>query len=368
MKNSTRVVVTGIGILGSLGSDRNEILSALATKRSLQRQSCPGVARASVSSSDTGVAGRLLRKIDAFAHFGLRAADMAIVDRGLGGTDLAPERVGVFVGNCFGGWGRTDNELRSLYLRGRVGVSPYQATAWFPAAPQGQISIKYGYKGYSKTLSSDRISGLLALGQAAQAIAEGRIDVAVAGACEALATPYVEAMLGRKCEGNDSHPFNDTSKFVDSEGAAFLILESAQRAASAGVTIYGAINGFATGFCSSKSHLASQIGRVIKKSRRTRSPRAGRQLVLLDGVAEEEQTAARSVYGDVAYAAPKTELGNMYSVSGVMESALALLAMSGTATPWSHRAEDDMDIPFTSAAVHGSAENGGFAALQLSSH
>ena len=93
-------------------------------------------------------------------------------------------------------------------LEGREGVSPFMASAWFPAAPQGQISINYGIKGFSKTIVADRASSLMAIGYAARTIIRGKCDFILAGGMEAPVTPY--ALLccntsGMLTENND-HP------------------------------------------------------------------------------------------------------------------------------------------------------------------
>ncbi len=77
-----------------------------------------------------------------------------------------------------------------MYLEGREGVSPFMASAWFPAAPQGQISIHYGIKGYSKTVVSDRASSLMAIAYAAKNLIHDKNDFILAGGMEAPVTPY----------------------------------------------------------------------------------------------------------------------------------------------------------------------------------
>ena len=102
-------------------------------------------------------------------------------------------------------------------------MSPYVATAWFPAAVQGQISLAHGIRGHSKTFSHD-VGGMTALGQAMRAIADGRVDAAVCGATESISSEYVRAVLA----------FDSNAKFA--EGSAFLTLERLDQAMARGAS------------------------------------------------------------------------------------------------------------------------------------
>ncbi|MCK5011366.1 MAG: beta-ketoacyl-[acyl-carrier-protein] synthase family protein, partial [Deltaproteobacteria bacterium] len=174
---SRRVVITGLGIVAPSGIGKAAFWDGMKEGTSF----ISPISKFDASRYPSRIAGevrelkipnsfskRLLKKLDRFSHLALVAADLALKD---GNVELADEnlnRVGVFMGNALGGWEYAETELRDLYVEGLDGVSPYQATAWFPAAPQGQISIYYGIKGYSKTVISDRASSLMALGYAAR--------------------------------------------------------------------------------------------------------------------------------------------------------------------------------------------------------
>src|SRR5947208_13322880 len=116
---------------------------------------------------------RIVRKVDRFSTLGLISAQLALQDAGLllgdqGVMNHAPtkptwsqqerggERVGIMVGNNLGGWEFAERELRHLWQSGPREVSPYMATAWFPAAVQGNISIPFGIKGVGRTFGNDR--------------------------------------------------------------------------------------------------------------------------------------------------------------------------------------------------------------------
>jgi 3-oxoacyl-(acyl-carrier-protein) synthase len=133
---------------------------------------------------------RLLKKIDLFSHMALVASEMALEDAKMDIRQEDPNMVGIFLGNALGGWLYAETELRDLYIEGREGVSPYMASAWFPAAPQGQVSIYYGIKGFSKTVVADRASSLMAIGYARDTLVKGKLHMILAGGTEAPVTPY----------------------------------------------------------------------------------------------------------------------------------------------------------------------------------
>ncbi|MBW2651596.1 MAG: beta-ketoacyl-[acyl-carrier-protein] synthase family protein, partial [Deltaproteobacteria bacterium] len=261
---SRRVVITGLGIVAPSGIGKAAFWDGMKEGTSF----ISPISKFDASRYPSRIAGevrelkipnsfskRLLKKLDRFSHLALVAADLALKD---GNVELADEnlnRVGVFMGNALGGWEYAETELRDLYVEGLDGVSPYQATAWFPAAPQGQISIYYGIKGYSKTVISDRASSLMALGYAARTIKKGNADLILAGGTEAPITPY--ALLCCNTNGSLSirneeassayRPFDGTRDgFVIGEGAGIVVLEEMEHALERGAHIYGEVAGYST--------------------------------------------------------------------------------------------------------------------------
>src|SRR5258708_25749231 len=113
-----------------------------------------------------------------------QALEDAHLTIGTAGGGVGHERVGVTVGNILGGWEFAERELRKLWRDGEKEVSPYQATAWFPTAPQGAICIALGIKGPARTFVSDRASGAYALIHGVNLIRRGQADVVIAGGTE----------------------------------------------------------------------------------------------------------------------------------------------------------------------------------------
>src|SRR3989338_6566152 len=194
-----KIAITGIGIVSPSGMDKRKFWSNVSHGRSaiekitrFDASRYPSHIAGQVHELDaySNVSSRLLKKIDIFSHMGLVASEMAIQDAGLDLTKENLKRAGIFMGNAIGGWLYAETELRDLYLEGREGVSPFMASAWFPAAPQGQISIHYGIKGYSKTVVADRASSLMAIAYGAKTLNRGKNNFILAGGMEAPVTPY----------------------------------------------------------------------------------------------------------------------------------------------------------------------------------
>lgn len=109
--------------------------------------------------------------------------------------NLCMEKVGLILANTFGGWEYVENQLVSMYKYGLKEINPYVATAWFATATQGELSIKYGIKGYSKTICGGNIGGGLAIMHAADCIKEGIIKYAITGGTEAPNTKILINVL-----------------------------------------------------------------------------------------------------------------------------------------------------------------------------
>jgi beta-ketoacyl-acyl-carrier-protein synthase II len=354
-----RVVITGIGIVAPSGVGKTAFWDGMREGASFVSP----ISKFDASRYASRIAGevkeltipdvfskRLLKKLDRFSHMALVAADLALKD---GKVELAEEdlsRVGVFIGNALGGWQYAETELRDLYVEGLEGVSPYQATAWFPAAPQGQISIYYGIKGYSKTVISDRASSLMALGYAARTIKNGSVDVVLAGGTEAPITPYAllccntyGSLSARNEEAVSAYrPFDGTRDgFVIGEGAGIVVLEEMEHALKRGAHIYGEVVGYATS-CDGYHRVdfdpeGDQLARAIKMAlHESRVSLKEVDYICADGAATEsgdksETRAVKKVFGEEAYkipmSAPKSMIGNLLGASGAVDLISTLLSM-----------------------------------------
>lgn len=346
------IAITGIGIVAPPGVGKEEFWqnikrgkSFISPITSFDASLYPSQIAGQVENLDTShFSSRLLKKIDRFSVMSLVATDLVLKDALIDLDKEDPYNIGIFLGNALGGWMYAETELRDLYVEGRQGVSPYLAAAWFPAAPQGQISIYYGLKGYSKTVVSDKASALVAIGYAAKVVENKKLGIALAGGTEAPVTPY--AMLCCSTEGSLSkgpyRPFDkERDGFVVGEGAGIVALENVESARKRGATIYGLITGYAT--CCDGTHRITPdpSGKGLADAIKATLDMAGYQpgdidYICADGIATKigdvsEIRAIKRVFGSryqqIPISAPKSMFGHLLGASGAVDVITTLLAM-----------------------------------------
>jgi 3-oxoacyl-(acyl-carrier-protein) synthase len=354
-----RIAITGIGIVSSAGLKKETFWANLKNGRSFvdkikrfDASRYPSRIAACVDDLDvySHLSSRLLKKIDVFSHMALVASEQAIKDASLDLEKIDKNRVGVFMGNALGGWLFAETELRDLYLEGRDGISPYMASAWFPAAPQGQITIYYGFKGYSKTLVADKASSALSLWYGAKATKEKKIDWALAGGMEAPITPY--ALLCANTYGSLSknnlnpksayRPFDlYRDGFVLGEGSAVAILEREKDALRRGATIYGFIKGIGFTFDGIHRTRYSLDTTPLEFALQNCLEECGWKkqdidYICLDAEATVlgdilEAKALKNFFGDklkdISLSAPKSMFGNLLGAQTALDLVATLLSM-----------------------------------------
>ena len=216
-----RVGIAGCGVITPAISSSKDLLPLLPGHEDKRSKVHERTLPLEHLHSASQLGPRVTKKLDRFSLLGVAAARAALNDAGLEPDEVA--RCGVVTGNMMAGWTFTEPQLRSLYTGGVDSISPYLATAWFPAAPQGQITINLKMRGFAKTVTTDRCSGAQAIGLAYKAISGGREDLLLAGGVEAPVTPLVESGLAQLGQS--------TINVV--EGAAYLLLSAEADAGTA---------------------------------------------------------------------------------------------------------------------------------------
>ncbi len=359
------IAVTGLGIVAPPGVGTEAFWQGIKGGKSFvspitsfDASLYPSRVAGQVDELDTGqLSFRLLKKIDKFSVMALIATDLVLKDAKIEIEKEDPYNLGVFLGNALGGWFYAETELRDLYVEGRQGVSPYMASAWFPAAPQGQITINYNIKGYSKTVVSDKASALMAIGYAAKVVENGKIGIALAGGTEAPVTPY--ALLCCSTEGSLSkgpyRPFDEKRDgFVVGEGAGIISLEEESFARKRGAPVYGLITGYGT--CCDGTHRITPdpSGKGLADAIRIALDTAGYgpddiDYICADGIATKEgdiseAKAIQDVFGsrEIPVSAPKSMYGHLLGASGAVDVITTLLAMrDGVLPPTINHSSDD---------------------------
>jgi len=360
-----KVAITGIGVVAPSGIGKKQFWANIKSGRSFIKK----ITRFDASKYPSHIAGqieelekystvseRLLKKIDAFSHMALVASEMALADAKIEINNEDPNLVGIFLGNAIGGWLYAETELRDLYIEGRQGVSPYMASAWFPAAPQGQVSIYYGIKGFSKTVVADRASSLQALGYARKTLLKRKMNMILAGGMEAPVTPY--ALLccntyGGLSENNDNpqqayRPFDKKRNgFVIGEGSGIVVLEGLSRVKERKAGVFAYILGYGTTYDGIDRISPAPDGTQLARAIRLALEDAGIgpekiDYICLDGLAVDiwdrtEVEAIKDVFGkrtaSIPVSCPKSMFGNLLGASGALDLVATILAMEHSMIP-----------------------------------
>jgi len=360
-----KIAISGLGVVSPSGIDKRKFWANVKAGRSAIKKidrfdasRYPSHVAGQVHELDaySNVSSRLLKKIDLFSHMGLVASEMAIQDARLDLTKENLKRAGIFMGNALGGWLYAETELRDMYLEGREGVSPFMASAWFPAAPQGQVSIHYGIKGYSKTVVSDRASSLMAIAYAAKNLIRGKNDFILAGGMEAPVTPYAllccntSGVLTKRNEEPQKayRPFDKTRDgFAIGEGAGILILEPQERVKSRGVGVYANIIGYGTTTDGvdriHPSSDAKELVRAIKMALEDAQIESSQiDYICADGAGTHlgditETKAIKEIFNSrarkIPISAPKSMFGNLLGASGALDVITTVLAIEHNIIP-----------------------------------
>ena len=312
-----------------------------------------------------------VRRQDRVTHLGFAAAADAIEHAGELGVD--PDRCAVVAATGVGGLTTLEENCHIFYEKGPSRVSPFFVPMMMPNATAGVISMRYGFTGPAFCVSTACAAGTNAIGEGVRLLRDNSAEVVVAGGTEAFTAVTVAAFarMGALSKCNDdptsaSRPFDERRDgFVIAEGAAFLVLESIERALARGATIHGEIAGY--GRNSDAYHITapSPGGAGAARCMQLALDDAGLEpgdighinahgtSTPLNDAAEAE--AIRKVFGDAPppVTAPKGVLGHMIGGAGAAEAVISLMALrDGVLPPTANTTVVGEDIALD--VVHGS--------------
>jgi nodulation protein E len=248
-----RVVVTGMGAVCAIGHDVPQFFAALQQGRvgigpigNIPTERLNVRVAAEIQGLDMAAhfTPRQLPVMDRTAQLGVIAARQAMGQAGLRRGEV--EDAAVILGAGIG-QDAYDSSYMDLYGRGLPRVHPFTVMRIMPNAAASLVSMEFGIKGPVYAMASACASANHAIGQAAQMIRAGTVDVALAGGADAPIT--VGFMKGweaiRVLSAEGCRPFSkDRNGLSIGEGAAVLVLEDAERAAARGVPALMEIAGF----------------------------------------------------------------------------------------------------------------------------
>jgi len=258
-----RVVVTGLGIISSLGNSIDDYWAGLlagksgigkVTRFDASPYSCQVGAEVSDFNPADFMDPKEARRNDRYTQFAVAGTRLALADAALDPSVLDPTRIGVLIGSGIGGMETIEKQSFALFERGPRKVSPFMIPALIANMASGVVAIEINARGPNFGVVSACATGSHSIGESFQMIRDGRADIMVAGGSEAAITRLGYAgfcsMKAMSTGFNDepeksSRPFDrKRDGFVMGEGAGILILESEESARSRGAKIYCELAGY----------------------------------------------------------------------------------------------------------------------------
>jgi 3-oxoacyl-[acyl-carrier-protein] synthase II len=260
--HTRRVVVTGIGLVSSLGIGTEPNWAALCAGQS----GIGPITKFDATQFTTRIAGEVkgfdplrfiekkdVKKMDLFIQYAIAASQFAMDDARLTITPEIGPSVGVSIGSGIGGFSTIEREHKALLDGGPRKISPFFIPSAIINLAAGQLSIRYGAKGPNTATCTACSASAHAIGDAYEIIRRDAADVMIAGGSEAAITPMSVGGFGALralSTRNDaperaSRPFDkDRDGFVVGEGAGVVILEELEFAQRRGARIYAELVGY----------------------------------------------------------------------------------------------------------------------------
>ena len=271
---SRRVVVTGVGLISSVGLGTDATWAGVCAGTS----GIGPITRFDASLHASRIAGEVkgfdplnfvekkeVKKIDLFIQYAIAASQFAVDDAKLQITKENADQTGVFIASGIGGFLTIENEHKELLNGGPRRISPFFIPASIINLAAGHVSIRFGAKGPNLATCTACTASAHAIGESFEIIRRGDADVMIAGGSEMAITPLgvggfaaMRALSTRNDEPTKaSRPFDkDRDGFVIGDGAGILILEELETARARGAQIYCELVGY--GLSSDAYHLTGQ--------------------------------------------------------------------------------------------------------------
>ncbi|EXG83171.1 beta-ketoacyl-ACP synthase II [Saccharibacillus sacchari] len=358
MEQQHRVVVTGMGVVTSLGKDVETFWNSLLAGKS-------GISKIEsfdVSEYPTQIAAEIhdfnpedyverkeARKMDRYVQFAYAASTQALQDSGLKiGDSIEAERIGVIVGSGIGGLGTWEDQFTILMQKGPKRVSPFFIPMMIANMGSGDVSIKLGAKGPNTSVVTACATGTHSIGDSFKLIARGDADAMICGGAEATIRPTglagfcaMRAMSTRNDDPTQaSRPFDkDRDGFVMGEGAGVFVLESLEHAQARGAHIYAEVVGY--GLSADAHHMTDPDPDGAARCMTMALKSASLQPEDLDYINahgtstpagdKSETTAVKKALGEhaskVAVSSTKSMTGHLLGAAGGVEAVICALSL-----------------------------------------
>jgi 3-oxoacyl-[acyl-carrier-protein] synthase II len=359
-----RVVITGIGVISSIGLGKETFRENLLAGRSGIRV----IQRFDITDYPVKIAGevkdfdpndfldkKMSKRMDRYAQYGAAAATMALEDSGYPIAE-DPYAVGSLIGSGVGGLDTFLEQTEILLTKGPARVSPFFIPMMIPNMASGCTSIILGLQGPVNSTCTACATGNNALGDAFNIIRRGDATAMFAGGAEAAVNPAgmagfaaLRALSTRNDEPERASRPYDAGRdgFVMGEGAGVLVLEELEHALKRGAHIYCEFGGY--GMTGDASHLTEPVetGEPAGKAMLRALADAGLAPTDVDYVNAHgtstplgdvmETNSIKYALGDHAYKAmvssSKSMFGHGLGAAGALEAAATILSMEAGKVP-----------------------------------
>ena len=355
----SRVVVTGLGLITSLGNDVASTWEALCQGKS-------GVSE--ITSYDTSrhrihfgaelrnfdpylyLDRKEVRRTDPYQQLSIAATRQALAQSSLQITEEVADDVGVYIGSGIGGLTTLHEQFKTLFEKGPERISPFLINMMIIDGAPGMVSIITGAKGPNWAAVSACATSANTVGEAWETIRRGDAKAMIAGGAEKSMTPIAMAafdnMHALSRRNNDpqgaSRPFDATRDgFVMGEGAGILILEDLDFARARGAKILAELVGY--GSTADAHHVTEPApgGEGLVRAMRRALQKADLRPDQIDYINAHgtstpfndrtETQAIKTYFGDHAYqlavSSTKSMTGHMLGAAGAAEAVICVLAI-----------------------------------------
>ena len=378
----TDVVVTGVGILSPSGRGLDEAWAgalsgrtAVARDELLAEMGTPVQISCRVPAFDPDAElGRgAARRLDRFTHLAVIAAREAIAHAGLSEdgeeriTQVDADRTGVMMGSGIGGAETWAEEYPRYLDKGPGRVSPMFVPKMLSNTAAGTIAIRSGARGPNMTVNTACAAGASAIHLGRDLLRAGAADVILAGGVEAGVTGLVVsafAQMGALTKNPDpataSRPFDVARDgFVIGEGAAVLVLETAEHAAARGATPLAVVAGAGASADAHHATAPPDDGGGARLAMQRALADAGVDPTVVGHLNAHgtstplndaaEGRALRAVFGDhtdhIAVSSTKGVTGHTLGAAGAIEAVFAIQALrEGRVPPTANLVDQDPEI------------------------
>jgi len=363
---SRRIVITGMGVITSLGETVDEMWEALCAGKSGIKtvtrwdfSKFPVRFGGECTNFDVtkyGIDVREAKRLDRFGQFGLAASVNAVRDAGLDFDKEDRYRCGVLIGSGIGGIETLEEQNKVLIERGISRVSPFTVPRLMVNAASGNVSIMFGLTGPNTAVATACATGSNAIGDAARFIQHDMADVMIAGGSEAalcslgMASFIAARALSTRNDEPEraSRPWDKgRDGFVMGEGAGVVILEELEHAKKRGAKIYAELIGY--GMSADAHHITAphEDGRGASKAMEFALKDGGINPDQVDYINAHgtstplgdlaETKAVKATFGEHAKKMPvsstKSELGHLLGASGGVECVVTAMTIHRNLIP-----------------------------------